>query len=247
MIERESKKGVAATRGLRAAALAASVAAAGAVIAAEEPRMECPAFPLPEAKLTWVAPNIAYNGLPMQIRQFDSKESPKAILDYYRREWRGTRERPGNVEYPLDGWQVIAALRERCFYTVQVKASGKEGSTGLLGMSRLPDPLQVREAGKHFPMMSGSTVINDIDHFDPGKRGRTILLTNEFSAHANAGFYRRVLASDGWRVVVDHALPVGGNRTAYVMTLKRGAAETNMSISRHGESTSVLVNLVDRP
>jgi hypothetical protein len=233
-----------AVRCLMAAVLAV---AASAAVAADEPRFDCPAFPLPEAKLTWVAPNIAYNGLPMQIREFDSKESPKAILDYYRREWRGTRERPGNIEYPLDGWQVIAALRERCFYTVQVKASGKDGSTGLLGMSRLPDPLQVREAGKNFPMMTGSNVINDIDHFDPGKRARTIFFTNDFSPDANAGFYRRVLGGEGWRIVVDHALPVGGNRTAYVMTLKRGAAETNMSITRNGESTNVLVTLMDRP
>ena len=233
-----------AVRCLMAAVLAV---AASAAVAADEPRLDCPAFPLPEAKLTWVAPNIAYNGLPMQIRQFDSKESPKAILDYYRREWRTAPPRPSFVEYPLDGWQVIGALRERCFYTVQVKASGKDGSTGLLGMSRLPDPSQVREAGKNFPMMTGSNVINDIDHFDPGKRARTIFFTNDFSPDANAGFYRRVLGGDGWRVVVDHELPVGGNRTAYVMTLKRGTAETNMSITRSGESTNVLVNLMDRP
>lgn len=246
MIEGEKNK-TGVMSWLPAAAFTAAVAVAGAAAAADEPKLDCPAFPLPEAKLTWIAPNIAYNGLPMQIRQFDSKESPKAILDYYRRQWRAAPPKPSFVEYPFDGWQVVAALRERCFYTVQVKASGKEGSTGLLGMSRLPEPSQVREAGKNFPMMTGSTVLNDIDHFDPGKRGRTILLTNEFSADANAGFYRRVLTSDGWRVMVDHTLPVGGNRTAYVMTLKRGAAETNMSITRNGESTSVLVNLMDRP
>ncbi len=228
--------------------MAAVLAVAGfAAAAADEPRIDCPAFPLPDAKLTWVAPNIAFNGLPMQIRQFDSKESPKAILDYYRREWRGTRDRPGSIEYPLDGWQVIAALRERCFYTVQVKAADKDGSSGLLGMSRLPDPNQVREAGKNFPMMTGSNVVNDIDHFDPGKRARTIFFTNEFSPDANAGFYRRVLGGDGWRIVVDHAMPVGGNRFAHVLTLKRGAAETNMSITRNGEFTNVLVTLMDRP
>jgi len=241
MVRGENRK---SARSLVAALLAV---AASAAAAADEPKLDCPAFPLPEAKLTWVAPNIAFNGLPMQIREFDSTESPKAILDYYRRQWRAAPPRPSFVEYPLDGWQVIAALRERCFYTVQVKASGKDGSTGLLGMSRLPDPLQVREAGKNFPVMSGSNVINDIDHFDPGKRARTIYLVNEFSVDANAGFYRRVLTGDGWRVLVDSELPVGGNRTAYVMTLRRGAAETNMSITRTGDLTSVLVNVVDRP
>ena len=233
-----------AARRLMAAVLAV---AGSAAVAADQQKLDCPAFPLPDAKLTWIAPNIAFNGLPMQIRSFDSKESPKAILDYYRREWRGTRERPGNIEYPLEGWQVIAALRDRCFYTVQVKASDKDGSTGLLGMSRLTDPSQVREAGKNFPMMTGSNVINDIDHFDPGKRGRTLFFTNEFSPDANAGFYRRVMPGDGWRIVADHELPVGGNRTAYVMTLKRGQAETSMSITRNGDYTNVLVNLIDRP
>jgi hypothetical protein len=226
-------------------ALFAAVASSAA--AADAQRLDCPAFPLPDAKLTWIAPGIAFNGLPMQIRQFDSKETPKAVLDYYRREWRGTKDRPGFVEYPLDGWQVVAALRERCFYTVQVKAVGRDGSTGLLGMSRLPDPNQVRDAGRNFPMMSGSNVINDIDHFDPGKRGRTLLFTNEFSPDANAGFYKRVLTSEGWQVVVDHALPMVGNRTAHVLSLRRGAAETSMTISRSGEVTNVLVNQVDRP
>jgi hypothetical protein len=226
--------------------LMAATALAASVAFAEGEKLDCPAFPLPEAQLTWVAPNIAYNGLPMQIREFDSKESPKAILDFYRREWRGTAQKPGNLEYPLADWQVIAALRERCFYTVQVKASGKDGSTGLLGMSRLPDPLSVREAGKNFPMMTGSNVINDIDHFDPGKRGRTLFFTNEFSPDANAGFYRRVLVQDGWSVIADHGIPVG-NRYVYVMTLKRGAAETSMSFARTGEFTSVLVNMMDRP
>ena len=56
--------------------LAAALAIAGsATVAADEPRLDCPAFPLPDAKLTWIAPNIAFNGLPMQIRQFDSIQS----------------------------------------------------------------------------------------------------------------------------------------------------------------------------
>jgi hypothetical protein len=235
-----------ASKRTAARCLAALSALAVTVALAEGERLDCPAFPLPDAKLTWIAPNIAYNGLPMQVREFESKESPKAILDFYRNEWRGTAQKPGNVEYPVADWQVIAALRERCFYTVQVKASGKEGSTGLLGMSRLPDPNSVREAGKNFPMMTGSNVINDIDHFDPGKRGRTLFFVNDFSPDANAGFYRRVMASDGWTIIADYGLPVG-NRYVYVMTLKRGPAETSLSFARTGEFTSVLVNMMDRP
>ena len=244
MTQGEKRKSEAAHRVPLACVAAALVATAAS---AQEPKIDCPAFPLPDAKLVWVAPNIAYNSLPMQIREFHSKESPKAILDFYRKHWRAVPPKPGYVEYPLEDWQVVGALRERCFYTVQVKPAGREGSTGLLGMSRLPDPSQLRDAGKNFPMMSGSQVINDIDHFDAGKRGRTLLFTNEFTADANAGFYRRVMVSDGWRLVVDHTLPVGGNRSAYVMTLKRGTAEISMSITRRDETTTLLVNQMDRP
>ena len=226
--------------------LAAALAAASlSAVAADELRLDCAPFPLPDAKLTWVAPGLVFNGLPMQVRQFESKDSPQAILAHYRREWRGTPQRPGNIEYPLGEWQVIATLKERCFYTVQVKPTDK-GSAGLLGVSRLPDPSQVQEAGKHFPMMSGSHVINDIDHRDAGKRGRTLLFVNEFSPDTNAAFYRRTLGAEGWSVIADHALPVG-NQNAHVLTLKRGLNETSMTISRNGENTTVLVNLVDRP
>jgi hypothetical protein len=214
--------------------------------AQQQPSLDCPVFPLPDARLNWIAPSIAFNGLPMQIREFDSKETPKSILDFYRREWRASKTHPGSIEYPLDEWQVIATRREKCFYTVQVKATGKDGSAGLLGMSRLPDPSQMREVGKHFPMMTGSQVVNDIDHFDPGKRGRTLFFTNEFSPDANADFYRRVLGGEGWAIVAGNAMPAG-NRNVYTMTLRRGAAETSMSIARTGELTSVLVNMVDRP
>ena len=206
----------------------------------------CPAFPLPDAKLTWVAPDIAYNGVPMEIRKFDSDQNPQSILGFYRNQWRGTPERPGNIEYNLADWQVIAALRDRCFYTVQVRASAKGGANGMLGVSRVPEKSQVRQAGYGFPMMSGTRVINDIDHHDPGKTARTLLLRNEFSPDTNADFYRRTMGMDGWQVIAASAVPTG-NRNAHVLTFRRRLDETTMSIARTGDSTSVLVNIVAQP
>lgn len=228
---------------------AALCALAGAGLAADEPRLDCPPFPVPEFKLTWVAPDMVYNGLPMQVRKFDSKENMEAILAYYRREWKPMDKRPGAIEYEVGDWKVIAMLRERCFYTVQVqRAATGGGATGLLGVSQLQDPGLAREAGKGFPMMSGSNVVNDMSHRDPGKPGRTILLMNAYSPAANADFYRRNLGADGWRVIADHALKMrGGNGEAYTITLKRGINETSMTISRSGEGSSVLVNMIDKP
>ena len=228
--------------------LAGALLAVAAVTAsAEDPQLDCAPFPMPQFKLTWVAPDMVYNGLPMQVRRFDSPENLQAVLGYYRREWKATPQRPGAIEYEVGEWKVIAVMRERCFYTVQVQGAGG-GSSGLLGVSQLQNPAQAREAGKGFPMMSGSNVVNDINHRDPGKAARTILLTNGFSPSSNADFYRRTMPGDGWRVLADHALPMrGGNGEAYAMTLRRGLNEATMTIARQGDGSSVLVNVVDRP
>jgi hypothetical protein len=184
----------------------------------------------------------------MQVRQFDSPENIQAVLGYYRREWKATPQRPGAIEYEVGPWKTIAVLRERCFYTVQVQGAERNGSTGLLGVSQLQNPGQAKAAGSSFPMMSGSNVINDISHRDPGKAARTILLTNAYSPATNVDFYRRTLGADGWRVIADTAMPMrGGNGTAHAMTLKRGLNETSMTIARSGEGSSVLVNVMDTP
>jgi hypothetical protein len=118
----------------------------------------------------------------------------------------------------------------------------------LLGVSQLQNPAQAREAGKGFPMMSGSNVVNDFIHRDPGKPARTILLMNGFSPATNADYYRRVMAGDGWRIIADQAVPMrGGNGEGYALTLKRGLNEASMTISRSGGGSSVLVNVMDNP
>jgi hypothetical protein len=228
--------------------MAAALATLALSARADEPKLDCAPFPVPDFKLTWVASDMLYNGMPMQMRRFDSSETPQAILDYYRREWKATSQRRGAIEYDVGEWKAIAVLRERCFYTVQVQRGAGGGATGLLGVSQLQNPAQVREAGKGFPMMSGSKVVNDFSHRDPGKPARTILLMNSFSPATNADFYRRSMEGDGWRLIVDQVVPMrGGNEQAYAMTLKRGMNEANMTISRSGGGSSVLVNVMDNP
>jgi hypothetical protein len=78
---------------------------------AEEPRLDCAPFPTPEFKLTWIMQDILYNGMPMQVRRFDSTEAPPAILAYYRREWKPVAQKPGAIEYEVGEWKVIAILR----------------------------------------------------------------------------------------------------------------------------------------
>lgn len=219
------------------------------VNAAEPKKPQCAPLAMSEMKLTWVAPDVVHNGIPMHIRSFESKDGVQRLLARFRAEWKATSQYPHNaIEYEVGGYKVIAKLLDLCFYTVQVRSLGQGGSQGLLSVSQIQDKNQAPVLGKDFPMLSGSKVATDLVHRDPGKEARTIMLMNQFSTNANADFYRRVLGGDGWNILSDHLVQFkGGNGNGYTITFKRGFNETSMVISRTEGGTSVLVNQVDKP
>jgi hypothetical protein len=225
--------------------LAVALAAASAQLAAQDRSPPpCPEFPVPHVgQLQWVAENIRMNGVPMQIKELTTDQTPQQIIAFYKRRWGDAP--PYFHEYEVAGMPVIATLRRGCFYTVQVQSHGR-GAKALLGVTTKPEPGQAKTAGAGFPNMNGSKVINDIDHFDTGKTGRTILLTNSYSPDANLNFYRRVMADDGWTAVIDR--PVEGNKgISHVLVMKRGYHEANLTITPGKAGTNVLATFVDKP
>ncbi len=225
------------------AALAATCMLLTPSLRAEE--LDCPSFVEPsKAKLQWVAPYMMYNGVPMSIKRFDSEQKPEEILAFYRQAWRGTGP-AAPVENTVEPWRTITAMRGRCFFTVQVQAAGP-GSTGLLSATQAPGQTKVTPADKALPMMTGSTVLNDIDHRDEGKSARTILLSNGFSAETNAGFYRQNLADRGWKMVNSYQISTKRG-PGITLVMKKGAAEASLVITREGQHTMVLANLVENP
>lgn len=217
---------------------------AGAAFAAKDPLRACPDFPAPKkAKLQVVAQQMDYNGLPMGILRFESAAAPEEVLAFYRKEWAGTKAIPGPVEYAMGPWQVIASLRERCFYTVQIKPFGKNGTEALLGLTTEPSGKTVKE---ELPMLPGSTLLSDIAHNDAGKTARTVALKNSFSPAANADFYRRSLGDLGW-TVTNHYRMQKPNVNGDVMVLRNGARELSITMSRDGRESNVMLNYVDQP
>jgi hypothetical protein len=223
---------------LSVCSLLASVASAGEMD-------DCPDFPTPPAKVQWVAPYMVFNGVPMSIKRFDSEQRPSDVLAFYRRAWPAGPSGKAAVEEKADPWQVISAARGKCFFTVQVQASGS-GSTGMLSVTRAPDRSRVVSPDRVLPMMMGSTVVNDIEHHDDGKSARTIVLSNTFSAESNADFYRQTLGDQGWKPVSSYQMTTKKG-PGITLVMKRGLAEANLVISRSGSHTTVLANMVDAP
>lgn len=226
-----------------ACALLLYALASGAAAADE---LNCPNFPEPKAKVQWVAPYMLFNGVPMSVKRFDSEQKPEEILAFYRRAWAASPGNPAAVENTVDPWQTIGVVRGKCFFTVQVQPAGKTGSTGLLSATQAPDKPRVVAADKVLPMMSGTTVINDIEHRDDGKTARTLLLSNTFSAESNASFYRQTLADQGWQIVSSYQMATAKG-PGITLVMKRQMAEANLVITREGVNTMVLANLVDKP
>lgn len=207
----------------------------------------CPEFPIPYiGQAHWVAENMRMNGMPMQIKELTTEQTPQQVIAFYKQRWSDAP--PFFHEYEVGGMPAIATLRSGCFYTVQVMPYGR-GAKALLGVSTKPEGGQVKAPGAGFPNMAGSTILNDIDHYDSGKTGRTIVLTNAYSPDANLNFYRRTMADDGWSAIMDR--PVGGSKgISHVLVLKRGYHEASLTISpgKAGTSgTNVLATFVDRP
>lgn len=223
-----------------------AVFAAGLCTAAfgQERAVPCPEFPIPHVgQLQWVAENLRMNGMPMQIKELTTDQTPQQVLAFYKQRWSDAP--PYYHEYEVGGAPAIATLRKGCFYTVQVMPYGR-GAKALLGISTKPDGGPPKAPGAGFPNMAGSKILNDVDHLDTGKIGRTILLVNNYSPDANLNFYRRTLVDEGWSAVIDR--PVEGSKgISHVLVMKRGYHEANVTISPGKAGTSVLATLVDKP
>jgi hypothetical protein len=205
----------------------------------------CPKFQMFKGSFQSVAGNVDFNGMPMSVESFNTSLSQDDVLAFYRAAWAPPPKQPGPVESTMGQWKIIAMMQGGCFYTVQVMAGAKGGSTGFLGVSAPPS--KSRLVKDDVPTMSGSTILNDITHNDDfGKTARSVLLSNGFSPSANATFYQNALAGQGWQMLSGHEM---GTRTgdASVMVFKNGAREVSVTAMRDGGDTHVLLNYVDRP
>ena len=211
------------------------------------PAFAAPRFPAPpDATVGKLGDEMVLNGIPMHIRQFESRKSVQDVLEFYRDYWpRGTAEKPGFTEIDaLAPWKIITRVEGDFIMTVQVTEQGEGGSRGLLGMSKLPDlerpPV---ETGKDFPKMKDSIVINDIESRDTGKRARTLQLANRYSVESNANYYRDHYINRGWTVEMDKNLG-GGNGQAQRFAQDNRTIIISINKYKHG---SIIVAQFEAP
>lgn len=197
--------------------------------------------PPPDAQVEWVAGNMRMNGIAMRVRRFEADRSDDDVLKFYRRQWRrGQDERPGYREALAPPWRLITRLEDDYLLTVQVQPRDRHRSWGYLGVSKLQAKKKPSQLGGRFPKMQGSAVINEVVSHDPGKRARTLVITNEFSIQSNANFYRNYFDDQGWLARMDRDVGSG-----YVLAYTQSNGEVNIVISKSKGFTTVVVNDVN--
>ncbi len=209
---------------------------AGAVCAS--PRFPAP----PGCQIGRLGESMTFNGVPMEIRQIDCDGALEEVLDYYRDRWpRGTEKEPGYVvNTDMEPWTILTRAEEKWLLTVQVAPDGQR-STGYLSLTRLVEPEDLPELGKGFPVPRDSRVVNDVESRDPGKKGRTLMISNDLGLNSNVLFYRNWYKDRGWTVLMDK--PLGEHM--HTFSFKNGGEGVNLVVVEGGDKTAVTAQLVE--
>jgi hypothetical protein len=210
-----------------------------------------PDFPAPNgANVGWVARDIIYNGVPMQIRHMSSELKPEEIIGFYRKEWQKTEKDKLLLE-KKPPWYLIHRITDSVFYTVEVRPVGS-GSEAILTLSRLPeiqnrflkDSASVRKLinsqGDRFPRLTGSSMQMDMTSFDDGVQARTIMYRNKYDVEANVLYISEELIASGWSKSGDYRTQKGDMGRQLVF--KRTAEQIVMTVRQEAGTTEVVAN-----
>jgi hypothetical protein len=182
------------TRGARLLYCAALALLAARVHAVPDwPELEAP----PKAHVEWVGQDMKLNGVPVQVRKFDSALDPAEILTFYRARW-GTQREKKSVENQRGPWHIIGRAHGPYYLTVQVKQKPNAGSEGMLSVSMLTSNIKPEIAAGDLPIPGATQVMSVLDSNDPGKLSKQVTLANGDTVESNTRFYEAALKSNGW-------------------------------------------------
>lgn len=201
-------------------------------------------IPVPDwVKRVPVGKKMVIKGLPSTVHFFEAEKGLEEVLRFYRQRWeKGEGVKQGYREVEVPPWTIISRLSGggRYLLTVQAQGDGPFQSMGYLAVADLKGMNKIPEPGRGVPKMKGSQVIDDLTSYDPGKKGRTLLLSNKFSVESNSEYYRNYYTGRGWGTLLD-ASNDGGQALAF----GRFGKEAHIVITHNFDSTQVVINLVE--
>ena len=184
-----------------------------------------------------VGEDVVVNGMKMQMLQVEGKQKVAPTFDQVEKEWTeaGYLVKRSQAE----GWNVLAALSEKCLTTLQLVDKG--GSFGYLAVNKLDKYAKVRQP--KVPLPPGAKVLSTVQSDDDGRKGSTMALAVSQSVQQLTEFYLKRLRDDDWSGVQAQAL-MGKDRAlaGSTVTGQRGRDRIEVVIVRDGD-VKVVINM----
>ena len=196
----------------------------------------------PDMEINWTADRMIYNGMPMKVENFKCECTVEDLLAYYQGRWE--KEKKKVMQQNLGDFEQIGFADRKYFYAVVVKPDSLDVnySVGRITISELPDNKQKRYVlGEGIPKYGDSQVVNDVHDAMPGKRSRTVLMTNYKSVEENATFYRNYYRNKGWK---SYLRPINREIGAQALSYSFKNKDANIVIHRRNGQSSILFNEV---
>lgn len=196
----------------------------------------------PGMEIDWTADRMIYNGMPMKVESFKCDCSAQDLLDYYRARWE--KERKQVVENNLGTFRQIAYGDRKYFHAVMVKPDSRnpKQSSGRITISEIPSANQKSYMlGAGVPQTGDTRIINDVHDAMPGKRSRTVLMSNSRSVQQNYEFYSNYYQAKGWK---SYLRPINPSIGAQAISYSKGNRDINIVIHTEGGESQILFNEV---
>lgn len=190
---------------------------------------------------TAIADRMVINGLPSTVHYFLADRKLEELLAFYRERWDESHAgRAGYREAAVAPWHIISRLEGRYLLTVQAREKDAFTTEGFLAIADLRQIEQKSDGGKRIPRLAGSEIVNDLTSYDPGKKGRTLMMVNDFSVSRNGNYYRDYYLDRGWGLLQDHE-----NNGARVLSFRRSGKEAHIVITPASGGAVTVMNLVE--
>lgn len=204
-------------------ALAASALPAGA----------CPQRVPAGLASTVVGQDVHVDRLSLSILKVEGTEQGAAVLERVERAWRAEGFQVKRNRAP--GWDIVAALGERCLTTLQLQDKG--AASGFFAVN--PLALARRTAP---PMPAGARLLSSVaSQEDDGRRGLMSALVSGQPLDALRTYYMQRLRADDWESIrADVSEGGAGTRASVVLSAQRGRERIEVILWREGESHIVI-------
>ena len=214
-------------------ALFLCLALAGPCLAAKPEILPVP----PDAAPEIVAHDLRFNGAPMRIAQFTTRDADET-LKFYREHFARHAQEGKYTEKTTGRRKMIGALMpDKRMLNVELTPEGKSAVRVLVSSLEVFKMRRPEELAKDIPRMPGSEIIQHQDSRDGVKTNRFVIMENRQSVEGNALYLREHFTGRGWQRDKDRTIEPGRHRQ---LSFSKENRQTLVDIQKKPDQTTLV-------